>query len=62
MVKEVTQKDIFGFVGGYPTRFAKIPMWKLERHLKSSRDPSHTLYVVLEVSEIILQSLAPSFL
>jgi hypothetical protein len=31
--RRYTQKEIYsGFVGGYPARFAKFPMWKLTMH------------------------------
>jgi hypothetical protein len=31
-VKEVNTKDDVGLKGGYPARFAKLPMWELTMH------------------------------
>jgi hypothetical protein len=32
LVKEVNTKDDVGLKGGYPARFAKLPMWELTMH------------------------------
>jgi hypothetical protein len=32
MMSEVNTKDDIGSKGGYPTRFAKLPMWELTMH------------------------------